>query len=511
VSATLQARLEQQLRLHGLTTPETGWHNRLRAVPGPIGETTTALIDYVGERAEVLGEQIAAEQPDWAVLHLGAVPAEETERAAWVQRAGRVAAYREWAGVDAAAALGPAPSEHSPLMRAAWADAFTALGAPEQARDIYGATDDQLREMRAAWQREQTWQPAHVAGDLEKAHTLRAEFERDAIELRARRERGHLTRDEHLRLVEQLERAERQHARWAARAQDLETLHATREQWAAHTQDVREAGEAAAAELRRRERPLDLPLVEEPQAEQPAMVDEAGEICVDIDREAAEGELSEADRAAEAVREQAQREQRREAERRHQAEYTAWLELAQARDQARRVEAERAEEPDVRSSSWWSRLVDRLPIGRGTEVEPEPVAEVEPAAAPVERQTWGTAWATTDAEAVAPAVEQVEVDPDQLMLFEVEQDATAAIRAAALTSETTVKEALQVARHTEHLVAVRQAEREREQADAAEEAERLRRDAGVEDEQHRLQARHDAAVEADMLRDLNHGRELELW
>lgn len=126
-----------------------------------------ALAAAADQRAAELGRAAAHEVPEWAVAALGPVPADLVERAAWQERAGVVAAYRELRGHDDQSdALGQAPKAGQVEQYAAYRAAWRALGRPEVDRAIHEKTDGQLRMWVRAWQREQAWGPRYVGHEL---------------------------------------------------------------------------------------------------------------------------------------------------------------------------------------------------------------------------------------------------------------------------------------------------------------------------------------------------------
>ncbi len=92
------------------------------------------LATVADRRAAELGQQTACDAPAWAVEALGPVPdADDPARAAWEQRAGIVAGYRELRGhTDPAEALDrpPAPNRQAEAY-AAYRAAWEALGRPQ--------------------------------------------------------------------------------------------------------------------------------------------------------------------------------------------------------------------------------------------------------------------------------------------------------------------------------------------------------------------------------------------
>lgn len=92
-----------------------------------------------------IGEHAAAAAPGRALGALGPVPDDSAARFEWQRRAASIGAYRELSGyADPADPVGPEPSASSPDLRAAWHEAFAALG-PADGPDV--------RAARPRWQK----------------------------------------------------------------------------------------------------------------------------------------------------------------------------------------------------------------------------------------------------------------------------------------------------------------------------------------------------------------------
>ena len=66
---------------------------------------------------------------------------------------------------DPGQAIGPEPGTTNPEARAEWHNALTAL-AKFDGIDVRGLTDGQLMLRRDAYERETSWAPKYVAGEL---------------------------------------------------------------------------------------------------------------------------------------------------------------------------------------------------------------------------------------------------------------------------------------------------------------------------------------------------------
>ncbi|MFY7069009.1 AAA family ATPase [Nocardiopsis changdeensis] len=212
------------------------------------------IAQRMDERTRELAERAAHQPPRWLVEHIGPVPADTRtrERDQWMQRAGRVLAYREqWMHQAESDAIGPAPSRANPEQRAAWLAAHDALGAPEGVRDLSGASLGELYVLRAAYERETRWAPAYVAEELRAASLQARELDQQVSHLRAE---ARQEQDDERRVA--LEAQAQARAELAqemhAHRQDLERIDAARQRWYDATEDKRVLAERADQELRRR-------------------------------------------------------------------------------------------------------------------------------------------------------------------------------------------------------------------------------------------------------------------
>jgi len=355
VSDVLRARIRRETGDAGdvrhAEAPST-WTERTGQTPGPLGEFETELASWIDSRTRNLGELAAADEPAWAVEHLGQVPEEEAERARWIHRAGAVAAYREQFSVpEDEISIGAAPSRETPVARLMWSEAYTALGMPDDARDYYTADDAELREMRAAWEREQTWQPAHVADRLQRTSEVGDDFRREATlrgaEAAAAAQRG----DDDSEHQEQAERAARFADRFEAERAELEQLHEVRNRWVQHTTETREQAERATAELQRRGvEPVE---TSEPEQNGAERQDEGG----DVEHEQAQSTGEDGAQVADELQ--------------GAEEY---------RDEPEAAEPERADEAAEQRASWQERVAERFRTFRGEHQDEPEQAERDAAA-----------------------------------------------------------------------------------------------------------------------------------
>jgi hypothetical protein len=221
--------------------------------PGDFGRYLRASAQAMDTRRGALGEQVAADPPQWALRRLGPVPEEVVERAEWTHRAGLVAAYREQAGYDDDRdAIGPAPRPGQTEQRAAWHAAWRAFGAPEEEREYASMTGDELRERVEAYQRATAWSPPWVGDEL-RATAEAARTYRQEVQLHTARAAAVDDVDEAAELADTA-------AAYASLAGQLEEQHQrllgiddARAEWYLHTAAERAAADQAGRELALRE------------------------------------------------------------------------------------------------------------------------------------------------------------------------------------------------------------------------------------------------------------------
>ena len=248
-----RVRLLADQRLPEQQVDARDWTTLGPPIEGPVGQWLHEMAVLATDRQYDLGERVAEELPRWAVDHLGTPPAEPGQREEWVRRAGIVAAYRELAAVPAdQLSIGVAPAREQEFRRALWQQAHAALGRPVDALDLATATDAELREVRARWQREQTWAPAWVADEMAAAYTVAEGYRQDAAIYAAELETLDVDSPDYESTRLDVERAERLAVDYTERARQLETVHEARQQWVAATEDARVRDLLAGEELQRR-------------------------------------------------------------------------------------------------------------------------------------------------------------------------------------------------------------------------------------------------------------------
>ncbi|MGF1661880.1 MAG: AAA family ATPase [Kineosporiaceae bacterium] len=163
--------------------------------PGPLtpGGLTGERAGYVAslhallvDRQAHLGATAAEDPPEWATTHLGPVPTDPTERAAWQDRAGVIAAHREATGwTHPTQPVGRCPGLHTPEHRAAWHAAYTAAGMPEHRRPEAAMPLGQLLVRARAGDRVLDHAPPVVYDAQRHHHQHAAEARREADLARA--------------------------------------------------------------------------------------------------------------------------------------------------------------------------------------------------------------------------------------------------------------------------------------------------------------------------------------
>ncbi|WP_226367357.1 MobF family relaxase [Pseudonocardia sp. ICBG162] len=245
------------------------WTTLAAPLDGPAGQWAHELARAAGDRQAELGEAAAIDQPAWTA-GLGPVPDPVTEpaaRAAWEQRAGVVAGYRELAGIDDdQLSLGQPPSRENPLGRALYQQAAETLGyrSDPAAGDVRVLDDGELYAIRDRWTREQAWAPEWVADELAETYRTAAEAQQEADLAAARLAQLEPGTGGRAWNLDRYTAATATAQAYLERATQLEEIHRARAGWAEITADTEAADREAAAELERRGLPLQR-VAEEPE------------------------------------------------------------------------------------------------------------------------------------------------------------------------------------------------------------------------------------------------------
>jgi hypothetical protein len=166
IAAVVDARIRYRLGAL-IPAPASSWSAQVPAVADPERRAYLAEIGALMDaRKDRIGEHAARHALPWAVTALGPVPDDPPGRLAWQQRAAAIGAWRELSGhADLDDPIGPDPAAAAPDLRAAWHEAFAALG-PADGPDVRGMPDGRLPEPAAASQLERTPALAQPPGEL---------------------------------------------------------------------------------------------------------------------------------------------------------------------------------------------------------------------------------------------------------------------------------------------------------------------------------------------------------
>ncbi|NMH79813.1 ATP-dependent DNA helicase [Pseudonocardia xinjiangensis] len=171
--------------LEGKLTPRVDSYRDLLPTDLPADTRTglLALADAADTRRAELVADLAFAPPTWVTEALGPVPDEPGERAAWVDKAGWAASYRELGDhTDAEDPLGAAPARGLAEKHALFHTAHTALDLATAGDEEERMSEGRLRARIAAWEREKSWAPDYVADRLEATHSaLRAARENATV------------------------------------------------------------------------------------------------------------------------------------------------------------------------------------------------------------------------------------------------------------------------------------------------------------------------------------------
>nr|WP_255426060.1 MobF family relaxase [Pseudonocardia sp. C8] len=236
--------------------------------PGPVRDYLERLGDRAVERQQVLGAEIAAEPPQWAHDRLPAIPDAEAapeQRADWERRAGLIAAYREYRGVpDHQSSLGEAPPAQQPFAYALWRSATEALDPDPAALAWQQKETSELYRAREAWAlalyHADEYGPRPVGEELASTQRLAAEIRDDALITRAEALTDEHTPERRAELLDTAQRYQDLAEDYSEQAAALASEYEARQRWWEQVAPLREADQAAATELERRNLPAWRPL-----------------------------------------------------------------------------------------------------------------------------------------------------------------------------------------------------------------------------------------------------------
>jgi hypothetical protein len=254
IASVLDARI--RLRVYPLLPqPQGPWAERVPQLPDFERRAYLAEIAaMMDDRKQRLGQHAAQITPVWAITALAPVPDDAAVRQEWERKASSIAAYREMYGYDHADdPIGPEPSRDMPDQRAAWHEAFLALG-PAGQPDVRAIRDGRLWLIRDTYAAETAWAPRHVGRELRLARLGAINADQSAIRATAE---AHAARkaDDYARAGRHEELAASYHA-MGDQYRQQETVFAQtmtdRREWEHATSHSRRLAVAADAELRRR-------------------------------------------------------------------------------------------------------------------------------------------------------------------------------------------------------------------------------------------------------------------
>jgi hypothetical protein len=165
-AAVLDARLRYRLGSL-IPRPAGSWSAQVPGIADPERRGyVTELAALMDARQDRIGEHAAETSPPWAIAALGPVPADPLDRLDWQKRAAAIGAWRELSGYHHPAdPIGPEPVAAAPDLRAAWHEAFAALG-PAGGPDVRGMPDGLLWHLRDTYPIETAWAPRWVGDEL---------------------------------------------------------------------------------------------------------------------------------------------------------------------------------------------------------------------------------------------------------------------------------------------------------------------------------------------------------
>ena len=221
IASVIDARIRQRI-YPLLPQPQAPWAERVPGLPDPDRRAYLAEIAAMMDgRIQRLGRHAAETAPAWAVKALGPVPDDQDTRHEWVRKASSIGAYREMYGYQHPSdPIGPEPSYNSPDQRAAWHEAFLALG-PADGPDVHTMPDGRLWLVRDTYTAETCWAPQHVGKELRLVRLGAANAELDAIRAGAEADAARKAGDD--------ERAGR-HEFWAASYRAMRDRYQAQEQ-----------------------------------------------------------------------------------------------------------------------------------------------------------------------------------------------------------------------------------------------------------------------------------------
>jgi hypothetical protein len=214
----------------------------------------TEVAAMMDQRKERIGEHAADHALPWAVNALGPLPEHPLDRLDWQRRASAIGAYRELYGYHhPTEAIGPEPARGAPDKRAAWHEAFAALGRVD-GPDVRGLPDGSLLHMRDTFPVETAWAPRWVGDELRQVRAGAAQAHQAAVRADAEAQAAS-NRGQHDVAAKQAGLAasyRAMHDAYHERENVFAAVMDDRAEWEKATAQQRHLAVAADAELRRR-------------------------------------------------------------------------------------------------------------------------------------------------------------------------------------------------------------------------------------------------------------------
>jgi conjugative relaxase-like TrwC/TraI family protein len=254
IAAVIDARLRYRV---GAVVPRPAgpWSAQVPQIADPERRAyLTEIAALMDARKDRIGEHAAEHELPWAITALGPVPAHSADRLDWQKRAAAIGAWRELSGyhhpVDP---IGPEPAAAAPDLRAAWHEAFAALG-PAGGADVRGMPDGMLLHLCDTYPIETAWAPRWVGDELRQVRAAAWDAQlaglRAGAEAEAARQRGHDHEAARKQVLAGSYRA--LHEAYRQREDVFAATMADRADWDKATVQQRHLAVAADAELRRR-------------------------------------------------------------------------------------------------------------------------------------------------------------------------------------------------------------------------------------------------------------------
>jgi hypothetical protein len=182
------------------------------------------------------------------------VPEDPLDRLDWQRRAASVGAWRELSGYHHPAdPIGPEPVAAGPELRAAWHEAFAALG-PADGPDVRGMPDGMLLHPRDTYPIETAWAPQYVGDELRQVRVAAWDARLTGLRVSAEAAAAQ-QRSDHQEATRKQDLAgsyQALHDAYRQRETVFAATMADRDDWEKATVQQRHLAVAADAELRRR-------------------------------------------------------------------------------------------------------------------------------------------------------------------------------------------------------------------------------------------------------------------